>query len=61
MPAPPVPHADYSTGFKVGYQAIRGTSAAIPAAPARPATVSGMTPFLMGVRKGLESAGVTLP
>ncbi len=53
-----VPHDDFRSGFVVGFQAIRGTSSAIPAIPAKPATNGNMTPFLMGVRAGLEKAGV---
>lgn len=52
-----VPHDDYRSGFVVGFQAVAGTVRAIPAIPARPATKANMTPFLMGVRKGIERAG----
>jgi hypothetical protein len=55
-----VPHNDYRSGFQVGYQAIVGTTRAIPAIPAQPATKANMTPFLMGVRKGIERAGGSL-
>ncbi len=53
-----VPHNDYAAGFKAGFQAIVGTARAIPALPAMPGVRAGMTPFLMGVRKGLERAGI---
>lgn len=56
-----IPQDDYRAGFRVGWQAVVGTSRAIPALPAQPATRAGMTPFLMGVRKGMERAGVSLP
>ncbi|MGJ5075516.1 hypothetical protein [Bradyrhizobium oligotrophicum] len=49
---------DYAAGFEAGYRAIKGNSAALPALPAQPATRARMTPFLMGIRKGLEKAGV---
>ena len=56
-----VPHDDFkSPSRQSGNQAIKGTSVAPPAAPAKPATVSGLTPFLMGVRAGLQSAGTRL-
>ena len=52
-----VPHDDYKSGFIVGFQSVAGTTRAIPALPAQPATRANMTPFLMGVRKGVERAG----
>jgi hypothetical protein len=52
-----VPHDDYRSGFIVGFQAIAGIVRTIPAMPAQPATKANMTPFLMGVRKGIEKAG----
>ena len=52
-----VPHTDYRSGFIAGFQAVAGTSRAIPALPAQPPTRAGMTPFLMGVRKGFAMAG----
>ncbi len=55
-----VPHDDYKSGYIVGFQAIKGVAPAIPATPAQPATRANMTPFLMGVRKGLKRAGVKL-
>jgi hypothetical protein len=55
-----VPHDDYKSGFVVGFQAIAGTVRALPATPAQPATRANMTPFLMGVRKGIERAGGSL-
>ena len=55
-----VPHNDFISGFYVGYQAIMGTARALPALPARPGTRNNSTPFLMGVRLGLERAGIDL-
>lgn len=53
-----VPHDDFREGFIVGYQVVRGTGAAIPAQPATPAD---RTPFLVGVRSGIEqAAGIRL-
>jgi len=52
-----VPHDDYRSGFIVGFQAVRGTSVMIPMVPMQPTTKMNMTPFLMGVRKGIEKAG----
>jgi hypothetical protein len=51
-----VPHDDYEAGFIAGFQAFAGTARAIPALPAQPATKAGYTPFLMGIRKGVERA-----
>ena len=53
-----VPHDDFKSGFQVGYQAIMGTRRIVPIPPVKPITRTGMTPFLMGVRKGLERAGI---
>ena len=53
-----VPHGDFKAGFMVGFQAAEGTDREIPATPAKPVTPVNMTPFLMGVRKGLEEAGM---
>lgn len=51
-----VPHDDYRSGFIAGFQSVRKTAAAIPAIPAIPATPAGLTPFLVGIRKGIERA-----
>jgi hypothetical protein len=55
--------SDYREGFIQGFRAVAGGSAALPATPARPATKAGMTPFQMGIRKGIkkgcERRGVT--
>jgi hypothetical protein len=51
---------DYAAGFEVGYRAIKGTAAGLPGLPGQPGTKGNMTPFLMGVRKGLERAKITL-
>jgi hypothetical protein len=59
-PVEKIPHDDYKTGFIVGYQAIVGTNALLPLLPLQPLTSLGMTPFLMGVRAGIESAGIEL-
>jgi len=47
---------DFKAGFEAGFRAIRGKVAALPAYPAAPATKANMTPYLMGVRKGIERA-----
>ncbi|TBA63928.1 hypothetical protein [Rhizobium ruizarguesonis] len=46
----------YSDGFAVGYRAIKGTTVALPGLPGQPGTRGNSTPFLMGVRKGIEKA-----
>ena len=52
---------DYRSGFEVGFRAIRGRAPTLPALPAQPTSRDmNMTPFLMGVRKGLQSAGIDL-
>lgn len=45
---------DYHEGFRQGFRAIRGSAAAMPAIPARPATKAGRTPFQMGLMRGVE-------
>jgi hypothetical protein len=59
MKSEKISHDDYREGFIVGYQAVRGVFASIPAIPAQPATRSNSTPFLMGVRKGIERGAGT--
>jgi hypothetical protein len=51
---------DYAAGFEAGYRAIKGTAAGLPGLPGQPGTKGNMTPFLMGVRKGIERAGIDL-
>ncbi|MER8938717.1 hypothetical protein NKH82_04315 [Mesorhizobium sp. M0915] len=51
-----VPHDDYKSGFIAGYQSVRKVMVAVPGIPAQPGTLGGLTPFLMGVRKGIEKA-----
>jgi hypothetical protein len=67
-----IPHDDYRAGFIVGFQAIAGTGRTVPNIPAQPTTKTlwhtlaptshgrTMTPFLMGVRRGIERAGGSL-
>lgn len=55
-----IPHNDFSEGFIVGYQTVRGTTAGIPGTPGTPGTPGNLTPFLMGVRAGLRAAGVNI-
>jgi hypothetical protein len=54
---------DYREGFIQGFRAVAGSSASLPSLPSRPSTKSGMTPFQMGIRKGIkkgcERKGVT--
>jgi hypothetical protein len=44
----------FRDGFEVGYRSIRGTAAGVPGVPGQPGTRGNMTPFLIGVRKGIE-------
>jgi len=46
----------FADGFVVGFQSIAGMTRAVPAIPAQPATRARFTPFLMGVRRGIERA-----
>jgi hypothetical protein len=50
-----IPSGSFSDGFEIGYRSIRGTAAGMPGIPGQPGTRGNMTPFLMGVRKGIES------
>ncbi len=52
----PVLDESYEAGFEAGYRAFRGTMAMLPMTPMEPMTRMNMTPFLMGVRKGIERA-----
>ena len=55
-----VPHEDFRSGFIAGFQAIAGTAHTIPVIPTQPVMRSNLTPFLMGVRKGIQRAGIDL-
>ncbi|MGN7294706.1 hypothetical protein [Rhizobium sp. SAFR-030] len=48
--------ASFAEGFEVGYRSIKGTSVGLPGIPGQPGTLGNSTPFLMGVRKGIERA-----
>ena len=54
MSADVIRNGTFRDGFEVGYRSIRGTSAGTPGVPGQPGTRGNMTPFLMGVRKGIE-------
>lgn len=56
MPAEIIKSGTFRDGFEAGYRTIRGTMPALPAIPAAPATPAGSTPFLMGIRRGIERA-----
>ena len=51
-----ISEGSFREGFEVGYRSIRGTAAALPGIPGQPGTRGNMTPFLMGVRRGIERA-----
>jgi hypothetical protein len=55
-----VPHDDYRSGFIAGFQAIAGTTLTVPPTLAQPKLRANMTPFLMGIRRGIERAGIDL-
>jgi hypothetical protein len=49
-----IQNGSFRDGFEVGYRSIRGTAAGMPGIPGQPGTRGNMTPFMMGVRKGIE-------
>ncbi|OCP06126.1 hypothetical protein BBX50_23955 [Ensifer sp. LC11] len=49
-------NASFAEGFEAGYRAIKGTTVSLPSIPSQSSTRSNSTPFLMGVRKGIERA-----
>jgi len=51
-----VPHDNFAAGFIVGWQAIKGINAGIPSVPGQPGIWGNSTPFLTGVKKGIEKA-----
>lgn len=55
-----VPHDDFGAGFEVGWQTVKGTGSSRPLVPLEPLTSLGSTPFLEGVKAGLEAAGIDL-
>jgi hypothetical protein len=56
MSADIIRNDSFRDGFEAGYRAIRGTAAGRPGVPGQPGTRGNMTPFLMGVRKGIKRA-----
>jgi len=46
----------FSQGFEAGYRAIKGTNVHLPHVPHEPFTKHNSTPYLMGIRKGIERA-----
>jgi hypothetical protein len=57
MKSDAVPHGSFREGFNVGYQLIRGVSAAVPGAPGGPGPHAGTGSFLLGVTAGIRAAG----
>lgn len=55
-----VPHDDFLSGFKVGYQLIKGTQWPIPPAPPAGPAWPGSTLFLKGIKAGMKAAGKPL-
>lgn len=54
MAADIIRSGSFRDGFEIGFRSIRGMSAGMPGLPGQPGTKGNMTPFLMGVRKGIE-------
>lgn len=54
----PLPHDDFTAGFRVGWEASMGSSLPVPKLiPMSPRLVAlGQSKFTMGVRAGLEAA-----
>lgn len=56
-----VPHNDFAAGVEAGFKSVKGEDERPRVMPLAPhIAVLGMTPFLLGVRAGLELAGVEL-
>jgi hypothetical protein len=56
-----VPRHDYIAGFVPGFLAIKGEDARLPVLPGPPRIGTlGLTQFLVGIRDGLEHAGIEL-
>jgi hypothetical protein len=56
-----VPHNDFAAGFEAGFRAIKGNDERLLILTLAPQiAVFGLTHFLLGVRAGLERAGVEL-
>lgn len=58
--SPKVLHDDFCAGFEVGWQTVVGTGLSVPLVPLVPLTPLDSTPFLEGVKAGLEAAGLDL-
>jgi len=52
-----MPGDTFRDGFIEGFKMMRGSSVAVPACPAAPATPSGQTAFRMGLARGIEAGG----
>jgi len=54
-----IPHENFSEGFILGCQLIRGIDVAVaaPIVPTRLTVPAGMSPFLLGVIAGIRAAG----
>ena len=53
-----IPHENFREGFIVGFQLINGIiNVTVPATPTRPTVPAGTSPFLLGVKAGIEAAG----
>lgn len=55
-----VPHDDFKAGFRVGFQLVMGTNSLLPLYPLAPLTSLGSTPFLEGIKAGIEAAGAEI-
>ena len=55
-----IPHENFREGFIVGFQLVQGVDTEAPEVPARPAIPRGMSPFLLGVRIGIQAAGADI-
>jgi len=55
-----IPHNDFRAGFTVGWQLVHGIHSGVPGVPGEPGTPGNSTPFLEGIKAGLQTAGVNI-
>lgn len=55
-----IPDDDFDAGYFVGWQLVYGTLAPKPLTTIAPLTPLGSTPFLEGIKAGIEAAGAEI-
>ena len=48
--------SDFDDGFKAGYESVEGTMSITPIPPIEPITPIDSTPYLEGIKAGIEAA-----